>query len=153
MKVKSESEVSQSCPTLRDPMDCSLPGSSVHGIFQARVLEWGAIAFSNVCARSFQSCLTLCDLWTVTHQAPLSMGILQARRLEWVDMSSSRESWKPRDQTCISFVSCIVGSFFTTSTTWEAPCYLHYILNVTLIYFSTFQLFIKQLIMFIKQCS
>ena len=46
MKVKSASEVAQSCPTLSDPMDCSLPGSSVHGIFQARVLEWGAIAFS-----------------------------------------------------------------------------------------------------------
>ena len=48
MKVKSESEVAQSCPTLHDPMDCSLPGSSVHGIFQARVLEWGAIAFSEI---------------------------------------------------------------------------------------------------------
>jgi len=46
MKVKSESEVAQSCPTPSDPMDCSPPGSSVHGIFQARVLEWGAIAFS-----------------------------------------------------------------------------------------------------------
>ena len=46
MKVESESEVAQSCPTLSNPMDCSLPGSSVHGIFQARVLEWGAIAFS-----------------------------------------------------------------------------------------------------------
>ena len=46
MKVKSEGEVAQSCPTLSDPMDCSLPGSSVGGIFQARVLEWGAIAFS-----------------------------------------------------------------------------------------------------------
>ena len=46
MKVKSESEVTQSCPTLSDPMDCSPPGSSTHGIFQARVLEWGAIAFS-----------------------------------------------------------------------------------------------------------
>ena len=46
MKVKSESEVTQLCPTLRDPVDCSLPGSSVHGIFQARVLEWVAIAFS-----------------------------------------------------------------------------------------------------------
>ena len=46
MKVKSESEVAQSCPTLSDPVDYSLPGSSVHGIFQARVLEWGAIAFS-----------------------------------------------------------------------------------------------------------
>ena len=47
MKVKSENEVAQLCLTLRDPMDCSLPGSSVHGIFQARVLEWGAIAFSS----------------------------------------------------------------------------------------------------------
>ena len=47
MKVKSESEVAQSCPTLSDPMGCSLPGSSVHGILQARVLEWVAIAFSN----------------------------------------------------------------------------------------------------------
>ena len=46
MKVKSESEVAQLCPTLSNPMDCSLAGSSVHGIFQARVLEWGAIAFS-----------------------------------------------------------------------------------------------------------
>ena len=48
MKMKSESEVAQLCPTPRDPMDCSLPGSSVHGIFQARVLEWIAIAFSNI---------------------------------------------------------------------------------------------------------
>ena len=46
MKLKSESEVAQSCPTLSDPMDCRLPGSSIHGIFQARVLEWGVIAFS-----------------------------------------------------------------------------------------------------------
>ena len=49
MKVKSENEGAQSCPTLRDPINCSLPGSSVHGIFQARVLEWGAIAFSAIC--------------------------------------------------------------------------------------------------------
>ena len=47
MKVKSESEVAQSYPTLSDPMGCSLPGSSIHGIFQARVLEWGAIALGN----------------------------------------------------------------------------------------------------------
>ena len=47
IKVKSESEVAQSCPTLSDPMDCRLPGSSIHGIFQATVLEWGAIAFSS----------------------------------------------------------------------------------------------------------
>ena len=48
MKVKNESEVVQSCPTLSDPMDCSLPGYSVHGILQARVLEWAAIAFSDM---------------------------------------------------------------------------------------------------------
>ena len=46
MKVRSEGEVTQLCPTLHNPMDCSLPGSSIHGIFLARVLEWGAIAFS-----------------------------------------------------------------------------------------------------------
>jgi len=57
MKVKSESEVAQSCPTLRDPMDCSLPGSSAHGIFQARVLEWGAIAFSASYATKCQKAL------------------------------------------------------------------------------------------------
>ena len=52
MKVKSESEVAQSCPALSDPMDCSLPGSSVHGIFQARILEWVAIAFSDSILKS-----------------------------------------------------------------------------------------------------
>ena len=77
MKVKSDSKVSQSCPTLSDPMDCSPPGSSIHGIFQASVLEWGAIAFSdNIsftksyvrekrCRFQFssvtQSCPTLCN--------------------------------------------------------------------------------------------
>ena len=49
IKMKSESEVAQSCPTLSDPTDCTLPGSCVHGILQARVLEWVAIAFSNIC--------------------------------------------------------------------------------------------------------
>ena len=53
-KVKSESEVAHSCPTLHDPMDCSLPGSSVRGIFQARVLEWGAIAFSRLMVTPLQ---------------------------------------------------------------------------------------------------
>ena len=50
MNVQSSHEVTQSCPTLSDPMDCSLPGSSVHGVLQARVLEWGAIAFSGLYA-------------------------------------------------------------------------------------------------------
>ena len=55
MKVKSEREVAQSCPTLLDPMDCSLPGSSAYGIFQARVLEWAAIAFSEKVLRELLS--------------------------------------------------------------------------------------------------
>ena len=58
MKVKSESEVTQSCPTLSDPMDYSLPGSSVQGIFQVRVLEWGTIAFS--IARDIYVCVCVC---------------------------------------------------------------------------------------------
>ena len=53
MKVKSEREVAQSCTTLRDPVNCSLPGSPIHGIFQARVLEWGAIAFSRTTGLEF----------------------------------------------------------------------------------------------------
>ena len=56
MKVKSESEVAQLCLTLSDPMDCSLPGSSVHGILQARVLEWGAIAFSDLQMNRMETC-------------------------------------------------------------------------------------------------
>ena len=79
MKVKSESEVAQSCPTLSDPMGCSLPGSSVHGISQARVLEWGAIAFSNAWkwkmkVKMLSHVRLLETPWTVAYQAPLSMG-------------------------------------------------------------------------------
>ena len=63
--MKSESEVAQSCPTLCDPMDCSLPGSSVHGIFQARVLEWGAI-YIVVC---------ICQSWLSNLSLPCPQGI------------------------------------------------------------------------------
>ena len=69
MKVKSESEVTQSCPTLSDPMDCSPPGSSIHGILQARALEWGAIAFST------KSCQLFVTAWTTACQASLSFTI------------------------------------------------------------------------------
>ena len=95
MKVKSESEVTQSCLTLSDPMDCSLPGSSVHGIFQARVLEWGAIAFSPVytaaaaAAKLLQLCPTLCDPIDGSPPGSPVPGILQARILEWVAISFS----------------------------------------------------------------
>ena len=95
MKVKSESEVAQSCLTLRDPMDCSLPGSSTHGIFQARGLEWGAIAFSQktaaaaAAAELLQSCPTLCDPTNGSLLGSPVPGILQARTLEWVAVSFS----------------------------------------------------------------
>ena len=76
----------QSCPTLSNPMDCSLPGSSVHGIFQARVLEWGATAFSNawkwkVKVKSLSRVRLLATPWTAAHQAPPSMGF--ARQEHW----------------------------------------------------------------------
>ena len=91
MKVKRESVVAQSCLTLSDPMDCSLSGSSAHGIFQARVLEWGAIAFSitNPTAKSLQSCPTLCDPIDGSLPGSPVPGILQARTLEWVAISFS----------------------------------------------------------------
>ena len=102
MKVKTESEVAQSCPTPRDPRDCSLPGSSVHGICQARVLEWVAIASmqflvlysravslirstystSHLLLRSRFSCVRLCATpERAAHQAPLSQGF--SRQEHW----------------------------------------------------------------------
>ena len=90
MKVKSESEVTQSCPTLSYTMDYSLPGSSAHGIFQARVLKWGAIAFSDslsaataAAAKSLQSCPTLCDPIDGSPPGSPVPGIYQTRVLEW----------------------------------------------------------------------
>ena len=85
MKVESESEVAQPCPTLHDPMDRSLPVSSVHGIFQARVLEWVAAA----AAKSLQSYPTLCDPINSSPPGSAVPGILQARTLEWVAISFS----------------------------------------------------------------
>ena len=76
MKVKSESEVGQSCPTLSDPMDCSAPGSSVHGIFQARVLEWGATAFSVSCARIIQMLTEGISMFSVSNYLFLKFQIL-----------------------------------------------------------------------------
>ena len=113
MKVKSESEVAQSCPTLSDPMDCSLPGSSIHGIFQARELEWGATAFSKITINTLlmekfvqliffiyslllssfgrvkvkvlvtHSCSILCDPVDCSLPGSSVHGLFQARVLEW----------------------------------------------------------------------
>ena len=90
--TKVKSEVTQSCPTLSNPTDCSVPGSSNHGIFQARVLEWGAIAFSELVRLllSLQSCPTLCDPIDGSPPGSPVPGILQARTLEWVAISFSK---------------------------------------------------------------
>ena len=120
MKVKSESEVAQSCPTLSDPMDCSLPGSSIHGIFQARVLEWGAIAFSLGSYKNGRGGVLPCVAYTesescsaVSDSDPKDCtvhGILQARILELVAIPLSKDSSQPWDQTQ---VSRIAGGFFS----------------------------------------
>ena len=70
MRVKSESEVDQSCLALSDPMDCSLPGSSFHGIFQARVLEWGVIAFSSISPTELKILRAICG----TNESMLMMN-------------------------------------------------------------------------------
>ena len=117
MKVKRESEVAQSCPTLSDPMDCSLPGSSIHGIFQARVLEWVAIAFSNawkwkVKVKSLSHVWLLATPWTAAFQAPLSMGF------------SRQEYWSgvPLPSTIIQKDICtpmFTAALFTIARTWK----------------------------------
>ena len=86
MKVKGESEVAQSCPTLSDPMDCSLPGSSVHGSFQARVLEWGAIAY---CHYKF--------IYLNGDMVKWLDGITDAMDMSWskaLEMVKDREAWR-----------------------------------------------------------
>ena len=98
MKVKSESEVAQSCPTLRDPMDCSPPGSSVHGIFQARVLEWGAIAFSE--------CMKAMVVKALVLSTPLAgdgrgLGVAQFAKTQQV-INSDTESLHPAIQNYCS---------------------------------------------------
>ena len=88
MKVKSESKVAQSCLTLSNPMDCSLPGSSIHGIFQSRVLEWGAIAFSDIYIIYIYYCTsTILHLKKKTNSKP---------RLRWrslLDKTACLLSW------------------------------------------------------------
>ena len=82
MKVKSEGEVAQSCLTHCDPMDCSLPGSSVHGIFQARVLERGAIAFSGLCHINTTT-IDIAFIATATITAPTSIATDTAATLTY----------------------------------------------------------------------
>ena len=93
--LESESEVAQSCPTLWDPVDCSPPGSPVHGILQARTLEWVAISFSNawkwkVKVKSLSRVWLLETPWTAAHQAPPSMGFSRQEYWSGVPLPSPR---------------------------------------------------------------
>ena len=107
--------VAQSCPTLCNPMDCSPPGSSVRGIFEARILSSLFISaqiseylkYLKVKVLVTQLCPTLCDSMDCSLSGSSVHGIFQARILEWVAISSFRGSSRPRDQTHISRVSCI----------------------------------------------
>ena len=107
-------EVAQSCPTLRDPMDCSLPGSSIHGIFQAKVLEWAAIA----AAKSPESCPTLCDPIDGSPPGCPVPGILQARTLEWVAISFSN-AWKWKVK--VKLLSCVQLLAAPWTIAYQAP--------------------------------
>ena len=95
MQIELAAKSLQSCPTLCDPIDGSPPGSPVPGILQARILEWGAIAFSHQCltttttTKSFQSSPTLCNPIDGGPPGSPVPGILQARTLEWVAISFS----------------------------------------------------------------
>ena len=92
MKVKSESEVAQSFPALSDPMDCSLPGSSLHGIFQARVLGWGVIAFSDDQPRQHIKK----QRHYLANKGPSSQGYGFSSGHVWMWELDYKESWAPR---------------------------------------------------------
>ena len=93
MKVKSESEVTQSCLTLGDPMDCSLPSSSVHGIFQARVLEWGAIAFSEEVLRLRNKNISNCVLFCFFQSRQRLTRALELNK--WLQLCKYSEFMRP----------------------------------------------------------
>ena len=123
--------ITQLCPTLFDPMDCISPGSSVHGVLQARILDWVAIPFSrgsslprdqtqvSWIAGGFFTIWAIIwkpkgfqrearwKHWLSSLVGSTVHGIFQARMMEWVAISSSRETSWPRNQTYISYVSCI----------------------------------------------
>ena len=114
MKVKSEREVAQSCPTLSNPMDCSLPGSSIHGIFQARVLRWGAIAFSNawkwkVKVKLLSRVRLLATPWTAAFQAPPSMGFSRQEYWSGVPLPSPRNTITEAKREEITFHFQVIG--------------------------------------------
>ena len=129
MKVKSESEVTQSCPTLSDPMDCSPPGSSVHGICQARVLEWGVIAFSVLkCQDPVNSGFQCFCYWE--HQVLLWLRVGRQSHAVvaiWLYMNNQKQHGLMKLESCILDPTLFIVSLNKNSTTaiyakWEDIC-------------------------------
>ena len=110
-EVKSESEVAQSCPTLRDPMDCSLPGSSVHGIFQARVLEWSTIVLRNLFAGQ--------EATVITRHGTMDWFQIGGKNTG-VDCHFPGDLPDPGIEPVSLLSAALADRFFTTSATWEA---------------------------------
>ena len=132
-KVKSEREVAQSCLTLRDPMDCSLPGSSVHRIFQARVLEWGAIAFSVLTVLITTNCGKFWKRWEYQTTLPAYWEIRKQVRKQlfepdleqWTVSKLGKEYIKavychPAYLTYMQSAPCEMQSWMNTS--WNQDC-------------------------------
>ena len=140
MKVESEREVAQLCLTLSDPVDYSLPGSSVHGIFQARVLEWVAIAsylrlickflfLIAWCSNSwFHACMVshfsrvwlFVTLWTIAHQAPLSTGFSRQEYWSGFPYPPPGHFPDPGIKPLSLSSPALAGESFATSATWKA---------------------------------
>ena len=137
VESESESEVAQSCLTLCYPVDCSPPGSSVHGIFQARILERVAIYARNLllkrekkkniyiyipCMLRHFSPVQLCaTLWTVACQVPLFVGFSRQEYWSGSPFPSPGELPNPGIKPMSLMCPALAGGFFTTKATWEAP--------------------------------
>ena len=128
----------QLCPTLSDPMDCSLPGSSIHGIFQARVLEWSAISGNEqllnegqflptppganypFCAQSLSHVQLFVTLWTVPHQAPLSIESSRQEYWSGLPLPTLGDLPNPGIKPTSLASPALAGRFFSPNATWEA---------------------------------
>ena len=106
MKVKSESEVTQSCPSLSDPMDCSPLGSSVHGIFQARGLEWGAITFSGSPENGVHRLGTSSSRFKCANMEESTLQMVECQ------VNFDLWSWRPEQVTILPFTRCAFFFFF-----------------------------------------
>ena len=116
MKEKGEREVPQSCPTLSDPMDCSLPGSSVHGIFQPRVLKWVTLLL--LLLSCFSRVQLLATPWTAAYQAPPSMGFSRQEYWSGVPLPSPNQCclivFKSKPQILILLITALLIPPFKT---------------------------------------